>query len=161
MKKLLYINLFITLISCNKKPDQKVTMESQTDSLNKIIEKKNDSITKLNNKNIYTDWSGNHKLTHNSISKSGEVNFEKIGRDEYIVSGNISSGNNNLKISGNMKQVFVDYMNLEGEIIQNIKQDGAIFIRKDKNTFKKQGNFWRLQNKVNGEGFIDYIDIYK
>lgn len=160
MRKLLHFFLFLAITSCNKNSNSK-NIESKTDSLNKIIEKKNDSIKKLNNKNIYTDWSGNHKLTHNSISKSGEVNFEKIGRDEYKVSGKISSGNNNLKISGNMKQVSENYMNLEGEIVQNIKKDGPEFMRKDKNTFKKQGKFWRLQNKINGEGFVDYIDIYK
>ncbi|MBC7555929.1 MAG: hypothetical protein H7195_03090 [Chryseobacterium sp.] len=161
MKKLFYLSVFVTIFSCNKKTDQKITVESKNDSLNKIIEKKNDSITKLNNQNIYKDWSGNHRLTHNSISKSGEINFQKIGRDEYKVFGSIISGDNSLKITGNMKQFSEDYMNLDGEIVQNIKQDGAAFIRKDKNTFKKQGKFWRLQNKVNGAGFIDYIDIYK
>ena len=23
-----------------------------------------------------------------------------------------------------------------------------------------KGNFWRLQDKINGSGFVDYIDIY-
>jgi hypothetical protein len=52
-------------------------------------------------------------------------------------------------------------MNLDGKIIQNIQQDGAEFTRKENNTFKKEGKYWRLQNKLNGAGFVDYIDIYK
>ncbi|SFI40889.1 hypothetical protein [Halpernia frigidisoli] len=60
-----------------------------------------------------------------------------------------------------MKLVSEDYMNLDGEIIQKIAQDGKQFTRKENNTFKKEGKVWRLQNKVNGSGFVDYIDIYK
>lgn len=160
MKHIFYLCLLIGFISCNKNSNT-INSESKTDSLNKIIEKKNDSITKINNENLYEDWSGDHKLTHNSIAKSGKINFEKVGRDLYKVSGSINDGKNTLKITGNMTQVSEDYMNLDGEITQNIKQDGATFSRKENNTFKKQGKFWRLQNKINGAGFVDYIDIYK
>lgn len=160
MKQSLYFFLLLGVISCNKNSNSK-NAKSKTDSLNEIIAKKNDSITKFNNENLYIDWTGTHKLTHNSITKGGEISFKKIGRDEYKVSGTITAGKNNLKINGNITQVSDDHMNLEGEIIQNIKQDGAQFIRKDNNTFKKEGQYWRLQNKVNGAGFVDYIDIYK
>lgn len=160
MKTIFYFFLFVALISCKKNSVSK-NSETKTELMNKIIAKKNDSITKLNNQNIYSGWSGKHKLTHNSIKKSGEISFEKIGRDEYKVSGSINSGQNTLKINGNITQVSENYMNLTGEIIQNIKQDGPTFTRKENNTFKKQGKFWRLQNKVNGAGFVDYIDIYK
>ncbi|MGS0747742.1 hypothetical protein [Halpernia sp. GG3] len=160
MKQLFYFCLLICFISCDKSSNTKDS-KTKTDSLNEIIAKKNDSITKINNTNFYFDWSGTHKLTHNSISKNGEISFDKTGKDEYKVSGSINAGKNNLKITGTMKVVSDIYMNLEGKIIQNIKQDGATFTRKENNTFKKQGKFWRLQNKVNGAGFVDYIDIYK
>lgn len=163
MKTSILLILFLSFISCSKKADsqQNLSENFTLDSMNKIIERKNDSITILNNTNRYEDWSGKHKLTHNSILKNGEINFEKIGRDEYKVSGKIISGQNNVKINGILKLVSEDYMNLDGEIIQNITQDGAAFIRKDKNTFKKEGKYWRLQNKMNGAGFVDYIDIFK
>ena len=160
MKQILYLSLFLSTLSCNKKSNSP-TVKTEIDSLNEIIAKKNDSITKINNKDFYADWSGKHKLTHNSIAKSGEINFVKTGKDEYKVSGNIDSGKNNLKITGTMKLVSDEYMNLDGEIVQNIKQDGAKFTRKENNTFKKQGKFWQLQNKLNGAGFVDYINIYK
>lgn len=111
MKYFLYLCLFAILLSCNKNTNEKLTTESKTDSLNKIIEKKNDSISILNNTNRFADWSGSHKLTHNSIKKNGEIKFEKVARDEYKVFGQITSGGNNLKISGTMKQVSEDYMN--------------------------------------------------
>lgn len=160
MKQIFFYCLLIAVVSCNKSSNSK-DANTKTDSLNEIIAKKNDSIRKINNTDFYADWSGKHKLTHNSISKNGEINFLKTGKDEYKVSGSINSGKNNLKITGTMKLVSDDYMNLDGEIIQNITQDGAEFIRKENNTFKKQGKFWRLQNKINGAGFVDYIDIYK
>ena len=160
MKLFLYLILFFSISSCNKNASSK-NSETHIDSLNKIIAKKNDSITKINNTDFYADWSGKHKVTHNSISKSGEITFVKTGKDEYKVFGSINSVNNKLKIIGTMKLVSDDYMNLDGEIIQNIKADGPEFIRKENNTFKKQGKFWRLQNKINGAGFVDYIDIYK
>ena len=83
MKKNLYLILLVAIISCKKNSDQKITAESQTDSLNKIIERKNDSITKINNENLYEDWSGGHKLTHNSMSKKGEINFKKIEHYQF------------------------------------------------------------------------------
>jgi hypothetical protein len=160
MKKKFYLCFFIAFISCNKNSSLN-NKRTEIDSLNEITEKKNDSITKINNKDFYADWSGKHKLTHNSISKTGEISFIKIGKDNYQVSGNITSGKNNLKITGTMKLISDDYMNLDGKIIQNIQQDGAEFTRKENNTFKKEGKYWRLQNKLNGAGFVDYIDIYK
>ena len=51
-------------------------------------------------------------------------------------------------------------MNFDGEITQKI--NGTVFERTAKTTFfdEGKGKFWRLQNKVNGSGFVDYIDIY-
>ena len=101
------------------------------------------------------------KFSSDEISPfSGTVNFEKTGRDLYHLSGTIKSGKNTLTIDGEIKKVSEKHLNFEGEIIQNIK--GVIFKRTKKTTFfdEGKGNFWRLQNKVNGSGFVDYIDIH-
>lgn len=152
--------MILSFLSCSKKQKTAENSLSATAEKNRLIEKQNDSIRIINETNRFADWSGEHKLTHNNIDKNGTIKFNKTGRDEYLVSGEISSGKNSLKINGTMHQISEKFMNMDGEIIQNITADGAEFKRSDRNTFKKENGFWRLQNKTNAAGFVDYIDIY-
>ena len=71
------------------------------------------------------------------------------------------SGKNTLEIKGSVKRVSEKHLNFEGIITQKI--NGTTYIRSKKTTFfdEGKGKFWRLQNKINDAGFVDYIDIYK
>lgn len=168
MKKIAIIIAAITLYSCNKKESSYDKMMADSiktiDSINAVRTQYNDSIRNLNEQNRYDDLSGSHTLSYQSddggISFKGKIDFKKNGRDSYKVSGNAKSGNNTLSIKGNIQRVSKDYLNFDGEIHQNI--DGSSTIRNKKTTFsdEKKGKFWRLQNKLNSDGFVDYIDIY-
>jgi len=63
-----------------------------------------------------------------------------------------------------MKVVSDKHMNFTGSISQSISENenGKIDIRKGTKTFlsKDGGKTWRLQDMVNGSGFVDYIDIH-
>ncbi len=165
MKKIPLIIAVLALASCNKNAEKYETQRLQDtlriiDSINASRMAYNDSIRALNNKNIYRDLSGSHKITHSEISGSGTVNFVKTGRDEYEVSGSISSGKNKLQINGNIELVTEKYLNFEGKIKQTI--NGKSFNRTKKTSFKdeKTGPYWRLQNKIGADGFVEYIDIH-
>jgi len=90
----------------------------------------------------------------------GTTKFEKTGRDEYSVSGKAGSGKNTLTIEGKISRISEKHLNFEGKITQNIQ--GEKYTRTKKTTFldEGKGKFWRLQDKVNSSGFVDYIDIY-
>jgi len=155
------------VISCSKK--EATSTIDKTDST-KIIDSINAARTKINDsiksKNQFKDFSGSHKLTHNSIKGSGTILFEKINgeRDHYNVSGQLKSGKNSLDIKGFMAVVSDKHMNFTGTISQSISENesGKPDIRKGTKTFmsKDGGKTYRLQNMVNGSGFVDHIDIH-
>lgn len=155
------------MVSCAKKETS--STPNATDSI-KIVDSINAARTKINDRikseNRFRDFSGTHKFTHNLIKNPGSVSFEKIDgeADRYNVSGSISSGKNSLKIKGVMAAVSDKYMNFTGEITQSISENdgGKPYTRKGSKTFlsKDGGRTFRLQDMVNGSGFVDYIDIH-
>ncbi len=161
------IAISVLVISCSKKEtlsnSNKIDSTKIIDSMNAAITKHNDSIR---SKNHFKDFSGIHKFTHNSINGSGTVDFKKIDgeADHYNVSGNIKSGNNFLEIKGFMAVISDKHMNFTGEITQSISANdsGKPYTRKGTKTFmsKDGGKTYRLQDMVNGSGFVDYIDIH-
>ncbi|WP_172280831.1 hypothetical protein [Chryseobacterium sp. LAM-KRS1] len=168
MKNILMIVAITALLfSCSKKETQ--STPSQTDSV-KIIDSINAARTKINDsirsKNHFKDFSGDHQFTHNLIKKAGSVNFKKTEgeKDHYKVLGDIKSGKDYVHIEGYMKVVSDKHMNFTGSISQSISENenGKIDIRKGTKTFlsKDGGKTWRLQDMVNGSGFVDYIDIH-
>ena len=166
MKKIALLISSILIISCSQKENQhaaaKLAEEKKIDSINEHRKKYNDSISILNAKNQFKDLSGKHQFTFTSdeIPKlTGNINFENTGRDLYTVSGKTQSGKNTVNIDGEIRRVSEKHLNFEGKIKQNI--NGKSYTRTKKTTFfdEGKGNFWRLQDKVNNSGFIDYIDI--
>jgi hypothetical protein len=155
------------LVSCSKKETTPASKQADStkivDSINAVRTKINDSIR---NKNQFKDFSGNHKFTHNLIQNSGTVDFKKIDgeRDHYTISGNIKSGKNSVEIKGFIAVVSDKHMNFTGEITQSISENdnGKPYTRKGTKTFasKDGGKTYRLQDMVNGSGFVDYIDIH-
>lgn len=174
MKKTLIIAIAgILTFSCSKKESQKTDNTSDStktvDSINAARTKINDSIKALNSKNRFRDFSGSHKFVYQNDSSpkySGSVNFTKIEgeRDNYNVSGDIKSGNNSVVLKGFVQVVSAKHMNFTGEIIQKISDNdnGKPYKRKGTKTFmsKDGGKTYRLQDMVNGSGFVDYIDIH-
>ncbi|MFC6269190.1 hypothetical protein [Frigoriflavimonas asaccharolytica] len=170
MKKITYtLFVFLFVISCNKKEENQKKIAEQkkheVDSTNAAITKHNDSILILNKKNKHQDLSGNHRFTMDTdgVSKlTGTTKFVNTGRDEYTISGEATSGKNSIKIEGTGKLISDEFLNFEGEIVQNIAGNGGKYVRKGKKTFQAKGNaqYWRLQDMVNGDGFVDYIDIH-
>ena len=166
MKKFILLPSAIFLFSCSKKESGfSQTISDSTkiiESLNLERTKINDSIRLKNNRNIFADLSGTHSLKFSSDEGTinGKINFEKTGRDLYKVSGSGKSGQNIINIEGTINRVSGRHLNFEGKIIQNI--NGTTFTRTKKTTFldEGKGNYWRLQDKINGSGFVEYIDIY-
>ncbi|WP_234109250.1 MULTISPECIES: hypothetical protein [Chryseobacterium] len=132
------------------------------DSINVARTRYNDSISIANQKNIFGDLTGKKtlKFTDDFVTFNGNVNFIKVGRDQYDVVGKAVAGKNKVSLSGVINRVSEKHLNFEGRISQVI--NGKKFVRARRTTFMDEGkgNFWRLQNKVNGEGFVEYIDIY-
>ena len=174
MKKVILIAItgFIT-ISCSKKEPANTDRGSEStksvESINADRIKINDSIKALNSKNRFRDFSGNHKFVYQNDSSpkySGSVNFTKIEgeRDNYNVSGDIKSGKNSITLKGFVMVISSKNMNFTGEITQSISDNdnGKPYTRKGTKTFtsKDGGKTYRLQDMVNGSGFVDYIDIH-
>lgn len=168
MKNFLTASVLAALIiSCSKKDTQPVTSEIDSakiiDSINAVRIKINDSIK---SKNYFKDFSGSHKFTHNLIKSPGTVEFTKIEgeKDHYTISGNIKSLKSSVNIKGFMAVVSDKHMNFTGEITQSIfeNENGKPYTRKGTKTFmsKDGGKTYRLQDMVNGSGFVDYIDIH-
>ncbi|SDQ84695.1 hypothetical protein SAMN05421664_2824 [Chryseobacterium soldanellicola] len=172
MKKFLTaIAITALVVSCSKKETQSTPNQVDStkiiDSINAARTKINDSIKVKNSENRFKDFSGDHKFTYQSqnlSTKTGSVNFKKMGRDDYDVSGSIKSGENSVTIKGSSVVVSPKHMNFTGEITQKISSDnnGKPYTRKGTKTFmsKDGGKTWRLQDMVNGSGFVDYIDIH-
>jgi len=166
MKILSLLILSCFLIGCKpEKSSQTIVSAEQLriDSINAQRRKWNDSIAIRNQQNIFKDESGSHRLTFSSDGVapfSGNIKFEKTYRDTYSVSGNAAAGSNKVSVNGEIIKVSERHLNFDGEIRQKI--NGKTFVRNKKTTFLNEGkgNFYRLQNKVNSDGFIDYIDIY-
>ena len=166
MKKFILLSSAIFLFSCSKKESGfSQTISDSTkiiESLNLERTKINDSIRLKNNRNIFADLSGTHSLKFSSDEGTinGKINFEKTDRDLYKVSGSGKSEQNIINIEGTINRVSGRHLNFEGKIIQNI--NGTTFTRTKKTTFldEGKGNYWRLQDKINGSGFVEYIDIY-
>ncbi|MBW7675763.1 hypothetical protein [Chryseobacterium chendengshani] len=173
MKKTLVIAIAgILTFSCSKKESQKADVKADstkiTDSVNAERVKTNDSIKALNSKNRFKDFNGAHQFFYQNDSSprySGSVNFTRIEdeRDHYTLSGNIKSGKNSVTLKGIMMVVSPKHMNFTGEITQSItdNDNGKLYTRKGTKTFmsKDGGKTYRLQDMVNGSGFVDYIDI--
>ncbi len=167
MKKILIPVVLITLFSCKKNVETTETKMADTlakiDSINAARTKYNDSIKILNDKNRFADLSGTHQLSYtgDNAKFSGTVEMSKTGQDEYDVKGSASSSANRLNLDGKIKRVSAKHLNFEGKISQKI--GGSSYTRTRKTTFldEGKGNYWRLQDKVNGDGFIEYIDIHK
>lgn len=161
------IAVSVLVISCSKKETASTSDKADStkiiDSMNAAITKHNDSIR---SKNHFRDFSGTHKFTHNSINNPGSVEFKKIEgeRDHYDVSGNIKSGKNTVSIRGFIAVVSDKHMNFTGEITESISanDNGKPYTRKGTKTFmsKDGGKTYRLQDMVNGSGFVEYIDIH-
>lgn len=168
MKKTFLLLTLVILFSCNKegRNSKKMVIDSAKiiDSINLVRTKYNDSIKIISTKNVLRDLSGKHVFTHNSIPNKGSVVFKNIGRDLYEVSGSAASGKNYVKIEGEIKMVSEEFLNFTGKITQSISENdqGKIDVRTKKASFAKQGNakYWRLQNRLNSSGFVDYIDIF-
>lgn len=166
MKRLFLILLAFAIIACNKNGEnnaKKIDSTKIIDSMNVVIKKHNDSIRALNSKNNFDDLSGSHQLTFTNdegLNFSGTVNFTKIMSDGYEVKGQAKSGKNSLIIDGKADRVTKKHINFYGEIKQTI--NGKTESKNKSNTFRDEGKgkFFRLQQKVNSEGFVDYIDIH-
>lgn len=167
MKRTVAVLSLVLFWSCTKKEssdqDTLSPEAKKIESINTVRQKMNDSIAIKNQQNKFKDLSGDHQLKFSSdeaAALKGTLTFTKTGRDLYDVSGKASSGKNTLSVKGTVKRVSEKHLNFEGEIVQNI--NGNTYRRTDKTTFfdEGKGNFWRLQNKINGSGFVDYIDIY-
>lgn len=167
MKKIIPVLLGLSFCSCTNKETEKIIIRSpevkRIESINIVRQKRNDSIAILNKQPRFQDLGGTHQLKYTSDgipSFTGTIYFENKGRDLYDVSGKATAGKNSLKITGTVTRVSEQHLNFEGEIIQKI--NGQNFTRTNKSTFfdEGKGNYWRLQNKVNGSGFVDHIDIY-
>ncbi len=165
MKNSYLLILCILSVSCENKKIEANKEVLNIDSINNIRQKYNDSIAVLNAKNKQADWSGTHQLKHNMISGTGKILFKNIGRDLYQVSGNLSAGQDYLKINGEIKVVSDEYLNFSGTVVQSIAENdgGKIDKRTKKTSFARKGMapYWRFQNKINSAGFADEIDIYK
>lgn len=167
MKKTILLTAGLSIISCSQKETENTATTSaenkKIESLNIERQKLNDSIAIRNQQNILKDISGPHQLKFSSDETSvfsGTVNFENKGRDLYEISGAAKSGNNSVELKGTVKKVTEKHLNFDGEITQKI--NGTFYKRTKKTTFSDEGkgNFWRLQNKINPSGFVDYVDIY-
>ena len=169
MKKTLILAIAgILTISCSKNENKSESIKN-TDSINAERTKRNDSIKALNSKNRFKDFSGSHKFMYQNDSSpksSGTVNFTKIEgeRDNYTISGDIKSGKKHVTIKGFVMVISAKSMNFTGEITQSISENdnGKPYTRKGTKTFlsKDGGKTYRLQDMVNGSGFVDYIDIH-
>lgn len=167
MKQAILLISAISILSCSQKQSENtstISMENKKiESLNIERQRLNERIAIKNQQNVLKDISGPHQLKFSSDETStfsGTVHFENTGRDLYEISGVAKSGTNTLEIRGMIKRVSEKHLNFDGEITQKI--NGTVYNRTKKTTFfnEGKGNFWRLQNKVNGSGFVDYIDIY-
>lgn len=161
------IAILVLIVSCSKKETTPSSVQTDStkiiDSINAVRTKINDSIR---SKNSFKDFSGDHKFTHNLIKNTGTIHFKKIDgeSDHYTVSGFIKSGENSVDIKGFMAVVSNKHMNFTGEITQSITENdnGKPYTRKGTKTFasKDGGKTYRLQDMINGSGFVDYIDIH-
>ena len=160
------------LFSCNNKEEyeRKIAEElaiktAKNDSINAARTKYNDSILADRRQNKFKDFSGQHSFTMATDGIStlkGTVKFQEIDTDQYQVSGSAKSGKNSITINGTAKFLGNEYISFRGEILQDIKENGSIYARNGKAVFIAQGNnkFWRMQKKINNQGFVDYIDIH-
>lgn len=113
------------------------------------------------------DISGKHALTLQWISwdKPGTVNFTKIGKNLYKVSGSQKKGREYLTIEGEISQVSVDELSFDGTIKHStaINANGKECVKTGPKTFlaTKNRKYWRMQDMANCDGVAtDYIDIY-
>ncbi len=160
----LLASLILLVIACQKEPKiSKIEMENlRIDSINQERQKINDSIQKRNEMNRYPALAGAHTLSFSNFDTEfkGPIHFEVVGRDRYKVSGKIVKGSNHVEIQGEILQVSPKHLNFEGIISQRI--NATNFERPRKTTFTKEGKEpkFRLQHKVGGQGFVEYIDIH-
>ncbi len=161
------VGLLLALAACKQNTAESTISanSSNIDSINAARTRYNDSIRVLNETNRFGDLTGKHTFKYTSddsgITMNGTVTLAKSGRDEYTSSGSAKSGKNSVEINGTIKRVSEKHLNFDGTIKQNV--NGTPYTRNKKTTFldEGKGSFWRLQDKVNGNGFVEYIDIGK
>lgn len=151
-------------VACKKKNTlSAVELENRRiDSLNIERQKLNEQIKARNKQNQFSALGQKATLSFQSdeANYKGPIKLENIGRDLYKVTGTITQGKQSLKIDGELRKVSEKYINFEGEISQTFPNSS--YRRNKKMTFAKEGkqHFYRLQDKVGGQGFVEYIDIH-
>ncbi|MHA6696450.1 hypothetical protein [Chryseobacterium sp. A321] len=154
----------LLLVACEKKNTMSpIEVENQRiDSLNIERQKLNEQIEARNKQNQFPQLNSEATLSFQSDEANfkGPIKLENVGRDRYKVSGIITQGKQSLKITGELQKVSAKYINFEGEISQTFPNSS--YLRNKKMTFAKEGkqNYYRLQDKVGGQGFVEYIDIH-
>ena len=163
VKKLALLIAAISIVSCKKSEN---INNSKIDSV-KIIDSINTARTKINDSILshprFKDWEGSHTFKHDGINGNGKITFKTIGRDEYEMNGEVRNGKNYITISGIGTMRSDKHLSFEGEMKQSLQDvdNGKLDIRKGVKTFltKDGGETFRLQQKVNSAGFVDFIDI--
>ena len=91
-----------------------------------------------------------------------EINWGKgKDKDKGKGKGKGKGWKNILIIDGKADRVSPKHINFYGKITQTI--NGKTESKSNSNSFKVEGkgDFFRLQQKINAQGFVDYIDIWK
>lgn len=161
--------MFILAASSCAKPEPVVTDSRSAearriDSINMVRQQMNERTAAKNATDRFADISGSHQLRFSSDGVTplvGTLHFTKTGRDQYEIKGGAKAGKNQLSVIGTVQRVSKQHLKFEGEIHQTIH--GVSYQRTGNKTFldEGQGKLWRLQDKINGEGFVEYIDIYR
>lgn len=163
MKRSIYVLVLLALVGCKKSSEtdvKKLDSAKIIDSINLVRTKINDSIMSHSR---FQNWEGSHSITHDMISGSGKLQFTKIGRDEYKISGENKKGNNYISIEGTGEMRSAKHLSFNGTIKQSIadNDNGKVDVRSGRKTFlsKDGGKTYRLQQSINNSGFSDQIII--
>ena len=163
MKKIVPLLMLLLVCSCKKSAvsdTPKVDSAKIIDSINAVRTKINDSILSHNR---FRDWAGEHSLTHDMIPGKGHVQFSKIGRDTYKITGKITHGKDYMAIDGTGEIRSERHLSFNGTIKQSLQANnaGKIDVRSGRKTFltKDGGKSFRLQESLNGSGLADQIYI--
>lgn len=163
MKNLFSIVILLALFSCNKSSESKVPKVDSAkiiDSINLVRTKINDSI--LGNRG-FINMEGTHRLSHDMLKGTGKITFQKIGQDEYEVSGKQADGKQFLTVDGIAKMTSHKNLKFEGNISQSISENdnGKVDVRSGKRNFSSSdgGKTFKLYESMNSSGFADKIII--
>ena len=163
MKNLFPILLLLALFSCKKSAEPPVSKVDSTkiiDSINLVRTKINDSI--LGNRG-FKNMEGTHRLSHDMLKGTGKITFQKMGQDEYKVSGKQADGKQFLTIDGTAKMTSPKNLKFDGSIKQSISynDNGKVDVRSGKRNFSTNdgGKTFKLYESLNSSGFADKIII--